>query len=150
MSTFKAGDKVRAKDTKDNRGTSKTWPHLVPGTVSIVVKATSQYVYFNDEVDGGWYHDRFELVEEAPQAIPVAIPRPSSATKTDRVLSYLLSGKTLTQLEAISLFSLFRLSSVVLNLRRQGHNIKTNLKVDVNGTEYAEYALVSKKLPRAA
>jgi hypothetical protein len=71
-----------------------------------------------------------------------------NTTKTDRVIAYLTSGRSLTQLEAISLFSLFRLSSVILNLRRQGFNIKTNLKVDVNGTEYAEYALVTKKYPR--
>lgn len=73
-----------------------------------------------------------------------------TGTKTNRVLNHLLSGKTITAGEAVILFSLFRLASVIHDLREAGHNITTTMKEDVNGTPYAEYKLVQKKRSIAA
>jgi len=66
-------------------------------------------------------------------------------TKTDRILAHLVSGRGLTALEAMGLYSVFRLASIIHNLRKQGYPIKTVPKVDPNGTEYAEYFLVNRK-----
>jgi hypothetical protein len=66
-------------------------------------------------------------------------------SKTDKVRLHLSLGKTITALEAMSLYSVFRLASIVHNLRRQGYNIVTHTKYDMNGTEYAEYVLVARK-----
>lgn len=66
-------------------------------------------------------------------------------TKTDRVRQHLARGKSLTALEAMSLYSIFRLASIIHNLRGQGYNIITDIKYDMNGTEYAEYRLVARR-----
>lgn len=66
-------------------------------------------------------------------------------SKTDRIRAHLVAGKSLTALEAMGLYSVFRLASIIHNLRRQGYPIKTVTKVDPNGTEYAEYVLVQRK-----
>lgn len=63
-------------------------------------------------------------------------------TKIDLLKEHLRSGKSITQLEAIGLYSLFRLAARVHELKKQGWNIVTNVKRDANGSEYAEYTLV--------
>jgi hypothetical protein len=73
-----------------------------------------------------------------------------AGTKTNRVLNHLIAGNTITAGEAVILFSLFRLASVIHDLREAGHNITTTMKEDVNGTPYAEYKLVQKKRQVAA
>lgn len=62
-------------------------------------------------------------------------------TKIDLLKEHLVSGKTITQLEAIGLYSLFRLAARVHDLKKQGWNIITNEKRDANGSVYAEYVL---------
>ncbi len=62
-------------------------------------------------------------------------------TKIELIKEHFRSGKTLTQLEAIGLYSAFRLAARVEELRKKGWNIITNLKIDANGTQYAEYYL---------
>lgn len=62
-------------------------------------------------------------------------------TKIDLLKDHLRSGKTITQLEAIGLYSLFRLAARVHELKAQGWNITTTMKRDHNGSEYAEYRL---------
>jgi Helix-turn-helix domain len=65
-------------------------------------------------------------------------------TRNDQVLSHLLSGRTITQGEAIVLGYGTRLASTVHRLRGKGHNIVTAMKEDLNGIEYAEYSLVKR------
>lgn len=61
--------------------------------------------------------------------------------KIDLLKEHLLSGKTITQLEAIGLYSLFRLAARVHELKKKGWNIITNEKRDANNSVYAEYYL---------
>jgi hypothetical protein len=62
-------------------------------------------------------------------------------TKIELLREHFLSGKTITQLEAIGLYSLFRLAARVHELKQKGWNIITNEKRDANGSVYAEYVL---------
>jgi hypothetical protein len=66
-------------------------------------------------------------------------------TRNDQVLSHLLSGRTITQGEAIVLGYGTRLASTIHRLRGKGHNIVTAMKEDLSGIEYAEYSLVQRK-----
>lgn len=62
-------------------------------------------------------------------------------TKIDLLREHLKSGKSITQLEAIGLYSLFRLAARVHELKAKGWNIITTEKRDANGSTYAEYTL---------
>lgn len=53
-----------------------------------------------------------------------------------------MSGKPITQLQALNLYGSFRLSSIIKRLRDRGMNIKTELKGAEN---YAEYSLTPKE-----
>lgn len=65
----------------------------------------------------------------------------SKPTKIDQIKDHLISGKSLTQLEALGLYGAFRLAARVHELKKKGWNIKTEIKKDPNGNEYAEYHL---------
>jgi hypothetical protein len=66
-------------------------------------------------------------------------------TKIDRIRTHLATGRSITALEAISLYSCFRLASVIHDLRRSGYKISTLMKTDMNGTEYAEYRIIKQR-----
>lgn len=59
-----------------------------------------------------------------------------------KILKHLTKGKSLTQLEALSLFGCFRLAAAVHDLRNAGHDIQTETKTDENGKHYARYRFV--------
>ena len=65
-------------------------------------------------------------------------------SKQDRVLAHLKAGKTLTGLEAIELFNLYRLSSAIENLRFDGWQIETEM-VKGKDSRYGRYKLKSKR-----
>lgn len=63
-------------------------------------------------------------------------------TQDEAVLAWLLTGRTISQLQAIEYFSCFRLSAVIYRLRHEkGYNI-----VDVGHNKWAEYKLISNEL----
>jgi len=68
-------------------------------------------------------------------------------TKIDLLKAHLKTGKSITQLEAIGLYSLFRLAARIHELKRAGWAIGTQLKRDQNGSEYAEYRLLKQDDP---
>lgn len=59
-------------------------------------------------------------------------------TATSQILAALKRGETLTQLEALHRFGTSRLASIIFNLRRAGHDIKTTQR---GAERYAEYAM---------
>lgn len=69
----------------------------------------------------------------------------AKTTKIAHLKDHLKSGKTITQLEAIGLYSLFRLAARIHDLKAQGWDITTDIKRDHNGSEYAEYRLAAPK-----
>lgn len=62
-------------------------------------------------------------------------------TKTNMVLDHLLSGRSITQLEAQAEYSLFRLPVIIATLRKEGHTINCTVKKAVNGTRYGRYSM---------
>ena len=67
-------------------------------------------------------------------------------TQTSEVLNYLKTHKGITSMQAFEKFGATRLSGIIFNLRRQGHNI---ISVDKTGTNrygehvsFAEYRLI--------
>jgi hypothetical protein len=64
-------------------------------------------------------------------------------TKIAKLEKHFLSGKSLTQLEAIGLYGAFRLAARVHDLKKKGMKVETRIKYDPNGNPYAEYQLRS-------
>ena len=60
-------------------------------------------------------------------------------SKQSKVLAHLVSGKSITPIEALELYGSFRLGALIFNLRADGHNIKTDL---VKGTGHAKYSYI--------
>jgi hypothetical protein len=63
--------------------------------------------------------------------------------KTEAVLAHLNSGRSITQLEAIQEYSLFRLPVIIDALRHRGVRIWTEMRTAANGTRYGRYSLES-------
>lgn len=70
-------------------------------------------------------------------------------TKTKQVKEFLLQGNVITGTIAVDVFHLYRLSSVIHNLRKRGMDIETKMMVgrDCNGnrSEYAQYRYLGDK-----
>jgi len=63
-------------------------------------------------------------------------------------MAHLKSGRSITQLEAMTEYSLFRLPVIIDTLRSRGMVIWTEMRVAANGTRYGRYSVkrpVSKK-----
>lgn len=64
-----------------------------------------------------------------------------------KVKEYLESGRSVTPLEALGNWGMFRLATAINVLRKRGMDIRTDLKEDPNGKTYAQYTL---EKPKAA
>ncbi|WP_296084223.1 helix-turn-helix domain-containing protein [uncultured Agrobacterium sp.] len=65
----------------------------------------------------------------------------TNPTKISRLRQHFLSGRSLTQLEAIGLYGAFRLAARVHQLKAEGFKFDTVMKADPMGNPYAEYRL---------
>jgi len=61
-------------------------------------------------------------------------------TQTDAIRSHLLSGNSLTPIDALQQFGCFRLAARIDELRKEGLDIET-IKERRNGKSYARYQL---------
>lgn len=68
-------------------------------------------------------------------------------SKMDHLKSHLASGKTITQLEALGLYGMFRLAARIKELRDRGWDINTEMREDPNGSKYAVYTLAEDANP---
>lgn len=132
--TFKVGDKVRLNDTfvpKSERG--------METTISDVAEGGYFVVDTKDPESGDWfaYAEELDLIED--EIVPTAPANP--VTKIDKIKAHLLSGRSLTQLEALGLYGAFRLAARIHDLKAQGWKIVSTIKEDPNGNPYAEYKL---------
>lgn len=64
-----------------------------------------------------------------------------TASQIKRVLLHLLTGKSITPLDALNLYGCFRLGAIIFVLRKNSYNIQT--KINENGKRYAIYTLIS-------
>jgi len=62
-------------------------------------------------------------------------------SQKDTVLKHLKRYTTITPLEAFHVYGIYRLSDVIMRLRRDGYDITTKMKKAPNGSEYGEYQL---------
>ena len=60
-------------------------------------------------------------------------------TQNEAVLNHLMTGRSLSPLEALGLYGVFRLAARVFQLKDMGVDIRKVTKVDINGKQYAEY-----------
>jgi hypothetical protein len=60
-------------------------------------------------------------------------------TQNEALLNHLMTGRSISPLEALGLYGVFRLAARVFELKDMGVNIQKNTKVDINGKQYAEY-----------
>lgn len=67
-------------------------------------------------------------------------------TKIAKLRQHFLSGRSLTQLEAIGLYGAFRLAARVHDLKREGMKFDTQIKRDPMGNPYAVYSLRKRRV----
>ena len=61
-----------------------------------------------------------------------------------RILTWLRAGKSLTPIEALSMFNCFRLSGRINDIRKQGYDIHTKMITTSSGKRIAKYTLIQK------
>ena len=59
------------------------------------------------------------------------------------ILSHLARGQSISNMEALIVYNISRLSDVVLKLRRKGFEVETEVRVDNAGHKYSRYSLVA-------
>lgn len=68
--------------------------------------------------------------------------RRSSASQKDKILEYLMSGKSLTPIEALNMFGSFRLGARIADIKADGYIVYTEMITDpVTGKRYARYSM---------
>lgn len=62
-------------------------------------------------------------------------------TQLDQLRAHLRSGRSITPLEALGLYGVFRLAARIKELREQGWDISNEIRRDPNGKIYSTYSL---------
>ena len=68
-------------------------------------------------------------------------------SQNDRILAHLKAGGTITPIEALDHMGCFRLAGRISDLKKQGHNIHTEM-VTQDGKSFARYSLLPKNTIR--
>lgn len=58
-----------------------------------------------------------------------------------RIIRHLQRGKSITPLEALGVYGVFRLAAVIYDIKKAGFAVHTDLHTDTNGKRYARYSL---------
>ena len=61
-----------------------------------------------------------------------------AVSQAKNILAHLVQHKTITPLEAINQYGCFRLSAVIFNLKKDGHEIETQI-IKKNKKRFAQY-----------
>ena len=69
--------------------------------------------------------------------------RLAGATQKQKVLAHLLTLGKISPLEAFGVYGIFRLASCIYDLKKDGFEIQTIIKRDLNKKPYAVYKLKS-------
>ena len=75
-------------------------------------------------------------------AIASEVPKKKKLTQKDRIKAHLLSGKSITPIDALERYGSFRLAAIIHTLRKEGMNIETGSETSRYGHKYAKYKLV--------
>ena len=66
----------------------------------------------------------------------------TTESQNKRILEHLSLGRTITSLEALSLFQCFRLASRINDLKNKGYNVKSEMvQVGNNKKKVAKYSI---------
>lgn len=66
----------------------------------------------------------------------------TTESQNKRILEHLSLGRTITSLEALSLFQCFRLAARISDLKGKGHNVQSEMvQVGSNKKKVARYSL---------
>lgn len=68
-------------------------------------------------------------------------------TQLDHLRTHLISGRSISPLEALGLYGVFRLAARIKELRNKGWDIDTTIRYDPNGKTYAVYTLAADVAP---
>lgn len=63
-------------------------------------------------------------------------------TQESKILAHLQSGRSITPLDALSLYNCFRLGGRIYDLKKRGFIIKTEMVETSNGAKVASYKLL--------
>ena len=62
-------------------------------------------------------------------------------TQNNTLLNHMMTGRSISPLEALGLYGVFRLAARMFELKGMGVDIQKVTKVDINGKQYAEYSI---------
>ena len=65
---------------------------------------------------------------------------PAIDSQKERILTHLQQGKSITPIEALSMFDCFRLGARIADLRKEGYDIKTTI-LNRGVKRFASYSL---------
>ena len=65
----------------------------------------------------------------------------ASRSQTDRILEYMLSGKSITPLEALTLFGSMRLGARIADIKAKGYLVYSEYVQTENGKKVKKYYL---------
>lgn len=65
----------------------------------------------------------------------------TSKSQTDRILEYMLSGKSITPLEALNLFGSMRLGARIADIKAKGYLVYSEFVETENGKKVKKYHL---------
>lgn len=63
--------------------------------------------------------------------------------QTRKVLNHLTKRGTISPMEALTVYGIYRLSACIHDLRKVGIKIKTNMRKDASGHNYARYEVAA-------
>jgi hypothetical protein len=63
-----------------------------------------------------------------------------------KILAHLRAGKSITPMEALTVYSIFRLAASIFEIRKLGYNVETDVREDEQGHKYARYTLPARRL----
>ena len=66
-------------------------------------------------------------MDSAVQGLGANIANKSRSSKTSRILAHLISGASITPIEALALYGSLRLSSIIFRLKAKGYEISTTI-----------------------
>lgn len=63
----------------------------------------------------------------------------TNQSQEKQILAYLKTGKSLTAMQALQMFSSWRLAARISNLRKKGNEIHTKMVEQLSGRRHAKY-----------
>jgi hypothetical protein len=63
--------------------------------------------------------------------------------QTRKVLNHLTKRRSISPMEALTVYGIYRLSACIYDLRKVGIKIKTNMRKDAAGHNYARYEVAA-------